>query len=70
MPRVGDRKFSYDPQGIQKAREYSAETGIPMEIDQKYNVGGLVKTGGRKRKPFTTRGVGKATKGTRTKGSV
>lgn len=70
MPRVGDKKFTYDPKGVQKAREYSAKTGIPMEIDQRYHVGGLVKNGGRKAKPFATRGIGKATKGTRTKGSV
>ena len=70
MPKVGNKKFSYDAEGIQKAREHAAKTGIPMEVEQRYNVGGLVKNGKKKSKPFTTRGVGAATKGTKTKGCI
>jgi len=43
MPKVGDREFAYTPEGMTKAREYSAKTGIPMEVKQRYNVGGVVK---------------------------
>jgi hypothetical protein len=43
MPQVGDKKFAYTPEGMTKAREYAAKTGIPMEVKQRYNVGGVVK---------------------------
>ena len=43
MPNVGDKKFAYTPEGMTKAREYAAKTGIPMEVKQRYNVGGVVK---------------------------
>ena len=37
MPKVGNKKFSYDAEGIQKAREHAAKTGIPMEVEQRYS---------------------------------
>ena len=69
MPKVGGKEFSYDADGIRKAQEYSAKTGIPIEVPQRYSVGGLVssKNPGKSSSP---RGAGKATKGTRTRGSV
>lgn len=70
MPKVGDREFSYDAGGLKKAQEYSAKTGIPMEVSKRYNVGGLVKNGPPSGKKFTTLGVGKALRGTKTRGSV
>ena len=44
MPKVGEKEFSYDPSGIAAAREESAKTGVPMEVKQRYNVGGLLRT--------------------------
>jgi len=70
MPKVGDKEFSYDAEGLRAAQEHSAKTGIPMQNSQRYNVGGLVKGGGKKGKKFTTRGIGKAVTGTKTRGSV
>ena len=43
MPQVGDKKFAYTPEGMTKAREYAAKTGTPMEVKQRYNVGGVVR---------------------------
>ena len=44
MPKVGKKHFSYDPSGIAAARAESAKTGVPMEVKQRYNVGGLLRT--------------------------
>ena len=44
MPKVGDKHFAYTPEGMTKAREHAAKTGIPMEVKQRYNVGGVVKS--------------------------
>ena len=68
MPNVGGKKFSYTPEGVQKAREHSAKTGIPMETGQRYNIGGLVKSKPGKR--FKIKGSGAAVKGNTTLGSV
>tara|TARA_R110000824_G_scaffold17436_6_gene70754 strand:+ start:1498 stop:1662 length:165 start_codon:yes stop_codon:yes gene_type:complete len=53
MPKVGDKKFAYDEQGIEEAKEYAEEIGqdvIPtydaggrVERMQGYNKGGMVK---------------------------
>ena len=34
MPKVGDKHFSYDAGGMKRAQEYSAKTGIPMEVNK------------------------------------
>ena len=30
MPKVGDKEFDYTPEGVAEAKQYSADTGIPM----------------------------------------
>jgi hypothetical protein len=72
MPKVGGKEFSYDAEGVRKAQEYSAKTGIPMEIPKRYNVGGLTDGQAKVRvgKNLTTRGIGKAIRGTRTRGMI
>ena len=30
MPKVGDEEFAYTPEGIEKAKKHSGETGLPM----------------------------------------
>jgi hypothetical protein len=71
MPKVGNKEFSYDAEGIMKAQEYSAKTGIPVEVPARYSVGGLVspKTPSRP-KSKKPRGVGKADRGFKTRGSI
>jgi len=44
MPQVGKKHFSYDASGVAAARAESAKTGVPMEVKQRYNVGGLLRT--------------------------
>ena len=39
MPKVGDKKFSYDKKGMKEAKEYSKKTGQKMAM---YNMGGSV----------------------------
>jgi len=70
VPKVGGKEFSYDADGLRQAQEYSSKTGIPLEVSKRYSVGGLVKNGPRKGKSLKTRGVGKAVRGTKTRGSV
>ena len=63
MPKVGDKHFDYTPEGISKAREYSAEVGIPAEFSSRYNVGGIVRRGDGDVDLVRTRGSGKAVRG-------
>ena len=53
MPKVGKMKFPYTEQGIRDAKNYSKQSGKPMQVEgsyrhggkviPKYNMGGLVK---------------------------
>jgi len=72
MPKVGDKHFSYDAEGMKRAQEYSAKTGIPMEVNKRYNAGGLIYASGHglPGRPYAPRGVGKAVKGFRTRGLI
>ena len=72
MPKVGDKHFSYDAEGMKRAQEDSAKTGIPMEVNKRYNAGGLINSAGAglPGRPYSPRGVGKAVKGFRTRGLV
>jgi len=65
MPKVGKKHFAYTPAGINEARAESAKTGTPTEYTKRYNIGGLVGKGSGKRPLSNTRGVGKATRGTK-----
>jgi len=53
MPEVGNKKFPYTPEGIGAAREESARTGVPMNVKQHYQSGGLVKKAGLVKKTKT-----------------
>ena len=35
MPKVGNKRFSYDEKGNQKAMEESVRTGLPVEHEDK-----------------------------------
>ena len=58
MPNVGGRRFSYTPQGVREAQDYSEISGIPVDstyrhggpIDM-YGEGGRVKKKRKKPKP-------------------
>ena len=65
MPKVGGKEFSYTPEGMANARAESAKTGVPMQVQKRYEIGGLVKkSGGPKVKRIKARGGGAATRGT------
>jgi hypothetical protein len=49
MPKVGNKKFSYDAEGIKKAQEHAAKTGEKIEKSTRYNKGGMVGQGGKGR---------------------
>ena len=47
MPKVGNKKFAYTPEGIEAAKKESVDTGIPMSDGsmrsvQQYAGGGQV----------------------------
>ena len=42
MPKVGDKEFSYTPEGIEEARQEAIQTGQPIEDAKEYQFGGTV----------------------------
>lgn len=57
MPNVGGRRFSYTPQGVREAQDYSDISGIPINSTYRhggpidiYGEGGRVKKKRKKRK--------------------
>ena len=46
MPKIGEKEFAYTPEGVAKAKQESAETGIPISDGAKrgesYQLGGLI----------------------------
>ena len=46
MPKVGEEEFAYTPEGIEQAKQYAEETGLPMsnamDRSQVYQIGGVV----------------------------
>tara|TARA_R110001583_G_scaffold182357_3_gene340129 strand:- start:10106 stop:10306 length:201 start_codon:yes stop_codon:yes gene_type:complete len=66
MPKVGNRKFSYDPEGLRKAQEYAASTGKKVEYTQRYNTGGMVEPSKKKQQ----KGCGVAIRGNKTRGMI
>ena len=68
MPKVGDKEFAYTPEGMTKARAHAAKTGIPMEVKQRYNVGGVVRQTKGKVQPRGIKPIQK--RGRRIKGTV
>ena len=63
MPRVGNKKFPYTPEGLSDAQEYAAETGIQVDIQDRYNLSGLVRRGDGDVDMVRTRGSGVAVRG-------
>ena len=58
MPNVGGRRFSYTPQGVREAQDYSEISGIPVNSTYRhggpidiYGEGGRVKKKRKKPKP-------------------
>ena len=47
MPKVGKKEFKYTSEGIEKAKAYAEEVGIPMEDamyrSENYQLGGQVR---------------------------
>jgi hypothetical protein len=66
MPKVGNKKFSYDADGLRKAQEHAASTGQKVEHTQRYNTGGMVKGPGKK----AQKGCGVAVRGNKTRGMI
>jgi len=67
MPKVGDKEFEYSAKGLKEAEAEAARSGKPVEVSQRYQVGGMVHPHRGKRK---FRGGGLAKRGTHGKGSV
>lgn len=52
MPKVGDKEFSYTPEGMEAAKQESIITGEAVEKNDNYEYGGMV-TDARDRKTIT-----------------